>query len=255
MTDVGRLAEPSGGKFAYPVGKRRTRETVKALWSAELHLDAVWTKIDEQVRCQAPALQGTAVYRFLSKPRMLRRTAEWVEIAPAPTSDQKAMERDLDALILPLSNVFLNHSEEKSQAFKTQPKIKTKTRGVPSVAPAATHEAPEPEDPDPQPTFRVDARTLKVFRTIFYDPDVTSTPGSVIWIDFLHAMVSTGFRAEKLYGSVWHFSPTKLDVERSIHFHEPHPKGKLSFEVARRYGRRLTRAYGWSGSMFILRDK
>jgi hypothetical protein len=68
-------------------------------------------------------------------------------------------------------------------------------------------------------------------------------------------MASTGFRIEKLYGSVWQFSPTSLDVERSIHFHEPHPKGKIPFEVARRHGRRLTRAYGWHGGMFVLKEK
>ncbi|KAG4270342.1 hypothetical protein FPRO04_11501 [Fusarium proliferatum] len=42
-------------------------------------------------------------------------------------------------------------------------------------------------------------------------------------------------------------TPTKLDVERGIHFHEPHPMGKTPFETVRRHGRRLTRAYGWHG--------
>lgn len=75
------------------------------------------------------------------------------------------------------------------------------------------------------------------------------------WSDFLHALVSTGFRAEKLYGSVWQFVPTKIDVERSIHFHEPHPGGKMPYWVARRFGRRLNRAYGWESGMFVLMDK
>lgn len=56
----------------------------------------------------------------------------------------------------------------------------------------------------------------------------------------------------KLYGSVWQFRPTRLDVERNILFHEPHPQGKLPFKTARRYGRRLNRAYGWVGEMFVL---
>jgi hypothetical protein len=44
-------------------------------------------------------------------------------------------------------------------------------------------------------------------------------------------MTSTGFRAEKLYGSVWHFQPSQLDVERIFLFHEPHPVGKIPFTM------------------------
>lgn len=47
-------------------------------------------------------------------------------------------------------------------------------------------------------------------------------------------MSSTGFAIEKLYGSVWQFTPSDLDVERSIQFHEPHPSGKIPFRMARR---------------------
>ncbi|KAM3504436.1 hypothetical protein MY10362_003556 [Beauveria mimosiformis] len=256
MTSAGRLAEPSGGKFAYPSHKRRTRETVEALRKAESNLDAVWAKIDENLRYKVQELGQTAVYRFLSRPSILRRTAEWVEPA-TPTADIKVMDPNLDTINRPLSNLFIDSSDDQRQVLKTQPKVKTKTKGVPSAASAAlaAPDVSEPENSDPQPTFHVDARTLKVFRTIFFNPDVTSTPGSVVWNDFLHAMVSTGFRAEKLCGSVWQFSPTSLDVERRINFHEPHPKGKIPFEMARRHGRRLTRTYGWKGDMFVLKDK
>ncbi|KAL6790176.1 hypothetical protein GGI42DRAFT_337225 [Trichoderma sp. SZMC 28013] len=65
-------------------------------------------------------------------------------------------------------------------------------------------------------------------------------------------MTSVGFSAQKLYGSVWQFSSRENDAQRSIQFHEPHPRGKIPFMTARRHGRRLTRAYGWGGNMFIL---
>jgi hypothetical protein len=65
-------------------------------------------------------------------------------------------------------------------------------------------------------------------------------------------MKETGFTVQKLYGSVWQFTPQGLDVERGINFHEPHPSGKIPFRTCRRYGRRLNRAYGWTGDMFIL---
>ena len=71
------------------------------------------------------------------------------------------------------------------------------------------------------------------------------------WQDFLHAMAATGFVPSKLYGSVWQFTLTKLDVERSIQFHEPHPQGKIPFRTARCIARRLNRAHGWHGRMFV----
>lgn len=115
-------------------------------------------------------------------------------------------------------------------------------------------EATEPNEHNAQSKSTVDGRAFKVFRTLFHNPRVTSTPGEVPWADFLHAMASMGFAAEKLYGSVWQFQPTRLDVERSIQFHEPHPCSKIPFMTARQFGRRLSRAYGWDGGMFVLKD-
>lgn len=102
------------------------------------------------------------------------------------------------------------------------------------------------------------ARVLKVFKTLFYSPSVTSTPGEVARKDFLYAMLSIGFVPGKLYGSVWQFSPDldKLAVERSVQFHEPHNVNtKILYCIARRHGRRLNRAYGWDGSSFTLEEK
>ncbi|KAK4124379.1 hypothetical protein N657DRAFT_663457 [Parathielavia appendiculata] len=104
---------------------------------------------------------------------------------------------------------------------------------------------------DEQLIFHVDWRALKVFRTLFFQAAVTSNPREVSWHNFLHDMTSTGFRAEKLYGLVWHFQPSRLDVGRSIQFHEPHSGGKIPFRVARRIGRRLARAYGWVGRCLL----
>lgn len=250
IMSVALLGIPSAGRFTYPYGKRRTKETVDALQKAESNLDAFWVKADQIMLDKAPDIRRTPLSRLFSEPRMLRRTAEWVE----PTATKKRAETVPDQ---PLSHVWLGNQDTGSQGSsisKTQPKTKIKTKGTSSTSPAPAS-TPEnvPESSDPQPTFPVDSRALKVFRTMFFNPDVTSTPGSVPWKDFLHAMVSIGFRAEKLYGSVWQFSPTKLDVERSIHFHEPHPEGKIAFEVARWQGRRLNRAYGWFGGMFVLK--
>ncbi|KAH7124217.1 hypothetical protein EDB81DRAFT_812100 [Dactylonectria macrodidyma] len=261
---VAKLGEPSPGKFTYPISKRRTRENVDALRLAELNLDKVWIQADRVMYAAEINLDGTSIQRLLSQPRMLRRTPEWIE-PTVKVKEEQVSDPDSDALIEPFSTLFSGLSQVSAGKITRshlsppiEPKVKVKTRGTTSKPQIDSTEASETTGHSPgdtQSSFPVDSRALKVFRTLFFNPTMTSTPAEVPWKDFLHAMISAGFKVEKLYGSVWQFSPTNLDVERSIHFHEPHPKGKLAFEVARRYGRRLNRAYGWFGGMFVLKEK
>ncbi|KAJ3535329.1 hypothetical protein NM208_g7175 [Fusarium decemcellulare] len=258
LINVARLAEPSAGKFTYPINKRRTRENVEALRRAELNLDKVWSQVDVVMHAAKVDLDGTSIQRLLSQQRMLQRTPEWVEPTVMKGKEHDIPDPDPDTLYEPFSAIFSSIKIKNEPIPPIQPKVKVKTRGTTSKPEINSTQDPIVDGPGPgdiQSRFSVDSRALKVFRVLFFNPTVTSTPGEVPWNDFLHAMTSTGFMAEKLYGSVWQFSPTKLDVERSIHFHEPHPKGKLAFEVARRYGRRLNRAYGWFGGMFVLKEK
>ncbi|OOF91998.1 hypothetical protein ASPCADRAFT_409080 [Aspergillus carbonarius ITEM 5010] len=253
------LGDPSDGKFNYPIARRRNKENVEALRKAESHLDAFWAAIDQVMVTKAGDLHDTAMRALLSQSRILQRTAEWVEPGkpqPARSAQPKSSEVDGYGLYQHISTIYSGFSPRTLDL--AQPKAKAKTRGKPR--PTATHvdeaEALLRLNPaDRQPTFTVDGRAFKVFRTIFFNPALMSTPGEVPWNDFLHAMTSVGFTVMKLYGSVWQFQPTRLDVERSIQFHEPHPRGKLPFTTARRYGRRLHRAYGWFGGMFVLDKK
>ncbi|KAE8309788.1 hypothetical protein BDV41DRAFT_567103 [Aspergillus transmontanensis] len=226
--------KPTEGKFTYPIEKRRTKENVTALRRAESCLDAFWAAIDQIMVNKAGDLSGTAARNLLSQPRILQRTREWIEPEKAQRASQdKAGGVDLYTLYQPVSSVYSGLSARALDI--PQPKTKVKTRGT--SHPVGKPEAlPQPDPVDRQPTFSVDARALKVFRAVFFNPATTSTP--------------VGFTAMKLYGSVWQFRPTRLDVERNILFHEPHPQGKLPFKTARRYGRRLSRAYGWFGEMF-----
>jgi hypothetical protein len=50
---IGSLGAPTGGKFTYPVAKRRTRENVEAMRSAEENLDKLWRKVDEDIRSKS----------------------------------------------------------------------------------------------------------------------------------------------------------------------------------------------------------
>ncbi|KAB8243617.1 hypothetical protein BDV35DRAFT_407355 [Aspergillus flavus] len=228
--------KPTEGKFTYPIEKHRTKENVAALRRAESYLDAFWAAIDQIMVTKAGDSSGTAVRNLLSQPRILQRTREWIEPEkPQRASQDKPSGVDLYTLYQPVSSVYSGLSARALDI--SQPKTKVKTRGTPH--PVGKAEAlPQPDRVDRQPTFSVDARALKVFRAVFFNPATTSTPVS--------------FTAMKLYGSVWQFRPTRLDVERNILFHEPHPQGKLPFKTARRYGRRLNRAYGWFGEMFVL---
>ncbi|KAI0142823.1 hypothetical protein GGR57DRAFT_375880 [Xylariaceae sp. FL1272] len=260
------LADPSGGRFQYPVGKRRTKANVETLRKSEANLDAFWNTVDNMLYRGNASLDGTAYKQTLSQPRYLQRTPEWVE--PATKKEQKANQgpnqnSESYEYVAPFSPLFQGSESASSARAEALAagvrKLKIKRRGNENKSTSASENetaTPAPETiMDKQPTFSVDARALKVFRTIFFDPAANTTAGEVPWRDFLHAMDSTGFSAQKLYGSVWQFQPTRLDVERSIQFHEPHPQAKIPFLVARRHGRRLNRAYGWYGDMFALKEK
>ncbi|KAJ0413255.1 hypothetical protein BJY00DRAFT_64597 [Aspergillus carlsbadensis] len=258
---AGELGKPSHGRFAYPIERRRNEQNVEALRSAEENLDAFWAEIDRLMVSKGASPSGTAIGNLFNQGRILQRTPEYTPRERTPTaSPQDQVERDLYVSYQPISRIYSGISGH-SLAPK-EPTQKIKTRGKPQ--PAADTESLtgplttlsiENERHDQQPTFAVDARVLKVFRSLFFNPEINSTPGEIPWNDFLHAMTSVGFNVIKLYGSVWQFTPTRLDVERNIQFHEPHPKPKLAFNVARRFGRRLYRAYGWFGGMFVLAEK
>jgi hypothetical protein len=260
LRPAARLGDISGGRFAYPIDKRRTKENVETLRQSETNLDAFWSCIDELVHTKANGLKGTAIRRLLSQPRIIQRTPEWVETIKEPkTKVVPITDQDVEALYRPLSALYFGLAPSKPDGpdvTLAKPKMKTRGTARPPPTTATAHNPLEDPNPShPQPTIPVDTRALKVFRTLFFNPSPTATPGEVSWKDFLHALTSTGFAAEKLYSSVWQFRPTLQDVDRSIQFHEPHPHGKIPFQVARRHGRRLNRAYGWFGGMFTLKEK
>ncbi|KAI1083125.1 hypothetical protein F5B20DRAFT_528684 [Whalleya microplaca] len=241
---VASRGNPTDGRFNYPVDKSRTRENVEAMRQAEANLDGFWALLLGSLRkagAMSPRMEG--IFK-----RDLQRTGPWVEPTKLPKKeDIVAVSKDI------LS--FRLDDREKVKVDAPVEKIKKKTRGQanPALAPSTPSETKNVLGTESKsPSFKVDKRALKVFHTLFFKPSASTQAGEVPWVDFLHAMISTGFSVEKLYGSVWHFQPSNLDVERSIQFHEPHPSSKIPFTMARRYGRRLNRTYGWEGSMFAL---
>ncbi|KAK5170245.1 uncharacterized protein LTR77_004831 [Saxophila tyrrhenica] len=254
-----RLGDPSDKKFYHPVDKRRSKENVEAMRRAEENVDAFWLAVDQNLQMKpGNQIESTVLHRLLAQSRTLQRTPEWED--PNASGSGKTAVVDVEGLSRPLSDLYFDLQRRTERAIDhdvatKRVKTKEKTRGVARPQSSVTAPQPTSNEQDPQPTFSVDARALKVFRTLFYTPSLSATPGEVPWTDFLHALASTGFKPEKLYGSVWQFQPTNLDVERSIQFHEPHPNPKLPYRTVRRFGRRLERAYGWFGGMFQLAKK
>ncbi|KAG0348767.1 hypothetical protein BG004_004234 [Podila humilis] len=199
-------------------GKRR------AMQLAEKKLGVFWGKLDQHFKKTINDLGNGIWTTLLSSKRTLQRTPEWVE------PERKLLTKEKNAMVTEdlLQNLQMSSESTVEKDTKTMVKDRVKTRGTVN-APA-------------------------VFSTLFYQPSPSAQPGEIPWNDFLHAMTSTGFGAEKLYGSVWHFTPSEsLGVDRSIQFHEPHPSNKIPFNIARYIGRRLLRANG-KGEMFKLEN-
>ncbi|WOO76897.1 uncharacterized protein LOC62_01G000510 [Vanrija pseudolonga] len=241
---IANLANPAHNRFLYPVERRRSKENVDKLRQAEANLDEFWGHLDAHLRRHGYPLQPPAG-------RTLQRTPEWVAPAKKPAASVKSVEATFLDLRIGAS--------PPSTTPDTAPKTKIKTRGTAVAAPTGAAPVPEAVATPTAPTiqFAVDARALKVFRILFFTPNVSDTPGEAPWNDFVHAMNSVGFQAEKVYGSVWQFWPTDTGngAMRSIQFHEPHPVSKIPFREARRMGRRLTRAFDWTVETFALAKK
>jgi len=195
---AGKLADPSGGRLTYPVARRRTEENVDRLRQSEANLDAFWGSLDRMVHAKLPGVKGTITGPFLAQSRLLKRTPEWIEPeAPAEKASKPSPRKD-DESGQPLLSFYFEFTSGSSTSIRRPefpaPKSKVKTKGVampPNGADtmettAATSSKPvqvEVEHQQPPP-MAVDARALKVFRALFFNPDVTSTPGEIPWNDF-----------------------------------------------------------------------
>lgn len=249
---LGNLGAPTDGKFAYPVGKRRTQANFEAMRTAEKNLDNFWHQADELMKSTVSNLANNAAHRMLMQERSLQRTPAWSQ--PEKMNVQPAVEE----LYIPFSQLFLDSQKRVDRDAQGDSNhhalARVKTRGV---ADAEDNEiepviVAQPKSVKSEPHFAVNDRALKVFRAIFFAPSINATPGEVPWIDFLHAMVSVGFTVEKLRGSEWRFD---TDSDRSIKIDDPHPKVKIPYFRARRIGRKLNRAYVMHGGMFSLAPK
>ncbi|KAF2744013.1 hypothetical protein M011DRAFT_409519 [Sporormia fimetaria CBS 119925] len=258
-TQMYQLADPTDEKFSYPIYRRRNNANIDRLRRSEANLDALWEAVDQHYKTNARGKsQQDLIAHLLGSDRTLQRTAPWVD--QEKTKENKKPQEEEGIVNKPFSLIFHDRTNKVVSDFNraslSDKPPKLKTRGTPASANGElATEIPHTTDAALiAKKYIVDKRAHKVFKALFHSPYNPNLPGEIPWLDFIHAMVTMGFEAEKAHGSAWNFYPKKVnfDVERSIQFHEPHPEKKIPFRVSRRYGRRLNRAYGWSGEMFVL---
>jgi hypothetical protein len=237
----------------YPVHKRHDQRTTLAKRKAEENLDAFWHDTDQHLKDATGFAHHPLLQACLEQGRDLKRTEPWVEQAPRGEQASGTIEPAFQ----PLAPELHDPATEITGAFDKSlvlQKPKAKTRAVPGPLP---HTAmPEPDLPDQaKPTYTVDKRSYKVFKTLFHTGQEESGDlGRVVkWQEFERAMSKLGFSVIKLQGSAWQFTPgAAMDITRGIQFHEPHPSSDMPLVLARRYGRRLGRVYGRNCDTFKL---
>ncbi|KAF2029899.1 hypothetical protein EK21DRAFT_112380 [Setomelanomma holmii] len=237
--------------FFYKVAafKLATKATVEARIKAERSLDNYWKHVDKSVRRCTGQSQQVNIRRILNQCGNLRRTSPWVN---TPRGDESGPAYDHD--YIPLSETFHDSAKDiTGNVFRLSVtlKAKTKTRGSDLAPPNLRLNAQDEPNKIPQRSiYLVDKDSHRVFKTLFYAINDGGLPRNIRWAELVRTFTKLGFSAEKLHGSAWQFTPRKLDLNRGIQFHEPHSDGEVSLPRARRIGRRLSRAYGWDGTMF-----
>jgi hypothetical protein len=246
---LGDLGDPT--RLPYPVNKKRTRDNVEIMQTTERSLDALWGRYDSHLKKHLKQAVNALLQSAMPSRGDLQRTKDWSE-AEAPTPRKTRTTAPSEYVPLPDSG------EQSGTITLPIRNEKLKTKGTSTIDPPitdATHILAEPRTCQPPMRFTLSRKPYHTFSTLFYQPSTSAQPGEVAWTDFVSAMSAISFLPEKLYGSVWRFTPKSdsvLGTELPINFHEPHPAPKLAFRTARLYGRRLQRNYGLDRECFVL---
>lgn len=230
------------GNLQYPVGVRRTKETVDTMRKAEAYLDKFWGKLIWWLKNRGKEALPPNIEKFIHHDS--QKTEPWVEPQPSSKAAKKGKGKALDDGD-PFDQIILNARAE-NEKFEAEKKKK----GV--KAEDCVRERIQTEEENN--TYVVDKRALKVFNALFFNgPDPSQVP-EIAWKDFVHAFIAVGFKAEKLFGSGWLFTRSSISGEntfkRVIHFDEPYMGGKMSYELTKYYGIRLAKRFGWNRDMF-----
>ncbi|KAI0127096.1 hypothetical protein BJ170DRAFT_724832 [Xylariales sp. AK1849] len=236
-----RTAMPSGRRFYYPIEKSPNKQNNEAMRQAEMNLDEFWNEF-------LPMLRDSNLLNHHQSSTLLRKIARTPERTEfdMKTLPNQAKETDLDYYF---GTLTLRHADDQPRRFvlTAEKNSKLKTKGTPVLPDRARTDESfltselESTTKTCRPYLKVDRRAAKAFQTLFYVPGLDNHQRELIWIEFTYAMTHVGFSAEKLYGSVWQFTPIEniefTGTKRAIQFHEPHPHKSLPYWKARRLGR------------------
>ncbi|KAJ7194920.1 hypothetical protein GGX14DRAFT_505295 [Mycena pura] len=227
--------------FTYPKGPRNPAWATKCQ-AVDEAFAAFWTAADillvKTCGKELFALGEQETASFAVAP------TDWVALA-AP----KAVVRPkpTPAALLPFGGAEQSSAEKSQDAPVVNPK--PKTRGVAMVS-----EDTRPEQDTTESSWlptAVSSKTYKVFSVLFTATvEIAQQQRSVAWKDILMAFDELGFDLIRTRGSAWTFR--HADGSKSVTVHEPHPEPTMGFWAARRFGRRLTRRFGWTLSSFAL---
>lgn len=243
------FAPSKKGQFDYPIEKRRTKLNVDQMCFAEKNLDVFWHSVEKGVIHYTSISLEKVLKNRLSFPWEMTRTKPWVEPTQLPTPAASPNESEREPLCVPIElggNVLGGHPDSpttKKDFVKTNAKDKVKTRGKPAGQDTRLAMTPAPVPPaapvrEHVEKVKISKRAYKVFTLLLPSLTAAQQPRSeVAWDDLLYAMNAIGLQPTKLYGSVWMFRPVpkgeshskkegvvtvgKMDMERSIQFHEP----------------------------------
>lgn len=250
-----KLGDPSGGKFAYPSEHIRTKAIVEARQEAERNSDKFWRNVDKSFKRYSGVAQQENIRQVLNEAGPLRRTTPWTRKSDGSVLHEQEQAYDY----IQFSKIFHDHSKDITGSFSrlavSSINTKNKTRGIATtIVDSTLASTSTPSKPPSKNLYHVDRNSLLVFRALFYSKNDGELPRSIRWTDVVSTLTKVGFSAEKLHGSAWQSTPPRtMAVNRGIQFHEPHSDGEVPLVLARNYGRRLTRAHGWEGSMFKLK--
>ncbi|KAJ7723908.1 hypothetical protein B0H16DRAFT_1472654 [Mycena metata] len=212
-------------RFAYPKGPKGSAWAAKCQ-RVDDDFSAFWKTADQWLLkvCGRPLfiLGAEVIAPFGVEPTdWAALAARKVAVRPKPTPDA----------LVPFGGA--KQSPPTEEAVPTV-KMKAKTRGA--IAISATEENVDSREREvalaaPTP---VSTRAYKVFSALFNaakDEEIALQQSSVPWKDIQTAFAQLGL---------------------TVTVHEPHPSPMMSFWEARRFGRRLTRRFGWTLESFVL---
>ncbi|KAF2842155.1 hypothetical protein M501DRAFT_998409 [Patellaria atrata CBS 101060] len=240
-------------RLDYPCDKPRTYENLTKMAMVERQLDILWNTIDKHTITEDDD-NSVHISLGLIDPETygLRRVTQ-ADIQHA----RRLHDASIPAPIPATTQAFQFPTYETSGPSFHRPKekIKRKSRGP---ADDQLEKEQDPDEPEGSPAAEsppevifVPLRDLNIFKTLFHNPNTDRPPGEIPFSDFRHAMASAGCKTQKLWGSAWSFERTgDIEGRKTIQIHEPHPGGKIAYYIARRWGRRLERTFGWTAETF-----